>query len=166
MAFGSPETTIVTKGAEGIKLSLKAISDPRLPFLEDTMREAAQILAKEIRVRAPGGIKATVKGGYARHKGALLLATASVSHPGGRPMELGRLTYYRGFKGNNRPGSKRARGSMKKGQAFQPSHGQKPHVYIGIRRGDAAVAAADPQIDELFANAILAEWELTKGGGA
>lgn len=165
MAFGSPQTTVVTKGAEGIKLSLQSLADPRLPFLEETMGEAAKILAGEIRSRAPGGIKAKVKGGYARHKGALLLATASVSHPGGRPMELGRTTYYRGFKGNNRPGSPRAKGSMKRGQAFT-SHGQAERVYIGIRRGDAAVAAAEPQIEELFNNAILAEWERKQGGGA
>jgi len=158
MGFGSPQTTIVTKGAEGIKLSLKSLADPRLPFLEETMGEAAKILGGEIRTRAPGGIKAKVKAGYARHKGALLLATASVSHPGARPMELGRTTYYRGFKGNNRPGSPRPKGSMKRGHAFT-SRGQRERVYIGIRRGDAAVAAAEPQIEELFSNAILAEWE-------
>lgn len=165
MGFGTPQTTVVTSGAEGIKLSLKSLADPRLPFLEETMGEAARILAGEIRVRAPGGIKATVRGGYARHKGALLLATASVSHPGGRPMELGRTKYYRGFKGNNRPGSPRAKGSMKAGQEFH-AKGQAERTYIGIRRGDAAVAAAEPQVEELFAKAILAEWERKQGGGA
>ena len=129
------------------------------------MGDAAKILAVEIRARARGGIKAKVRGGYARHKGNLLLATASVSHPGGRPMEFGRTTYYRGFKGNNRPGSPRAKGSMKRGRAFT-TRGQRERVYIGIKRGDAAVGAAEPQIEELFSKAILAEWERKQGGGA
>lgn len=151
--------SIDTTGAKGIKLGLQALAHPKLPFLEETIGQAAKIFSGEIRSRARGGIAQKVKGGYARHKGAQLMATVSVSHPGGRSMEFGRIHYYRKFKGNNRPGSPRPKGSMKQGQKFSVARGQRERVFIGIRKGDAAIGAAQPRVEELFANAILAEWE-------
>lgn len=150
--------SIETDGVKGIKLGLQALSHPKLPFLEDTIEQAAHIFSGEIRSRAKGGIKGKVKGGYVRHKGGQILATVTVTHPGARSMEFGRQRYYRKFKGNNRPGSKRKKGSMKAGQAFT-SKGQRERVFVGIRRGDAAIAASQARVEELMANAILAEWE-------
>lgn len=153
------------EGDRGIKLGLEALAHPKMPFLEDTLRQAAQIFGDEVRKRAPGGIKKTVRAGYVRSKGNMILATVSVSHPGGRPLELGRHVYYRGFHGNNRPGSPRAKGSMKRGRAFQSFPGERAKPYIGIRKGDAAIAASQERVTQLFNEAVLAEWEKTHTGG-
>lgn len=156
---------IDTTGANGIRLGLKVLAHPKLPFLHDTMEQAARIFGNEIQARAPGGIARKVRAGYVREKSGQILATVSVSHPGGRSREFGRVHYYKGFKGNNRPGSKRAKGAMKRGQVFKATRGQREKVFIGIRRGDAAIGASEARVTELMNNAILAEWE-RQGKGA
>lgn len=158
----APAITIETDGVKGIKLGLQALAHPKLPFLQDTIEQAARILGGEVRARAIGGIKQTVRAGYVRNKGPQILATVSVTHAGARSAEFGRQHYYRGFKGNNRPGSPRTAGSMKRGQKFV-SRGQAEKPFVGVRRGDAAIAAANAKVEELMANAILAEWEKTHG---
>lgn len=151
-------------GARELQLKLAAFANPKLPFLESTMRQAADIFTSEIRQRAVGGIKAKAKGGYVRHKGGQILATVTVTHPGARSAEFGRTTYYGGFKGNNRPGSKRARGSMKQGYELPHVRGQAERVFVGIRRGDAAIAASQARVEKLFVDAVMAAWEQKQGG--
>lgn len=154
------EVQVRTAGILGVKLGLSALLNPKLPFLEPVMVKSARILADEVRARAKGGIRASVRGGYFRRVGAQLHATVSVSHPGSRSMEFGRQRYYRGMVGNNRPGSKRERGSVKRtGRKFISPRGQASRPFIGIKHGDAAIGASKVRIEELLAAEILAEWE-------
>lgn len=61
--------------------------------------------------------------------------------------------------GNNRPGSKRKKGVMKRQFRFRAAAGQKPKPYLGVVKGNAAIGAVQDQVREKLETAIRKEWD-------
>ncbi len=67
--------------------------------------------------------------------------------------------------GNNRPGSKRAKGSMKRQWRFRvpEGEGQRARPYLGVIKGDAAIGAVKDEVEDLLTKAIRDEWDRITG---
>lgn len=61
--------------------------------------------------------------------------------------------------GNNRPGSKRAKGSMKRQFRFRSDRGQKAKPYLGVIHGNAAIGAVKDQVERKLTDAVRKEWD-------
>jgi hypothetical protein len=65
--------------------------------------------------------------------------------------------------GNNRPGSKRAKGIMKRQEKFRGSPGQRARPYLGVIKGNAAIGAVTDDVTHLLSQAIRDEWDRITG---
>lgn len=169
--------SVQLEGAGTLQKALRILAEPDAPYLRDGLEKAGHVLAGEVSSRAPGGIARTVSFVGIRGNAANLRAVISVKHPGARPMEFGRVWYYRKASrkgapegiGNNRAGSKRGRGSMKKQYRYHVAagRGQKARPYMGIVDGGGAIAASAERVRKILSDAIEREWDrVTAGGGS
>ena len=159
-------------GATQLKRAFKVLGEKDAPFLREALIEAGHILEREAESRAPGGIARGVSFAGVKGVGGTLRAVVSIKHPGARSMEFGRIWYYRqagngvSGMGNNRPGSKRGKGSVKaKAVKVRVSPGQKARPYLGVKDGNAAIAASKSRVVALLNDAFEREWERIGGEG-
>lgn len=162
-------------GAGTLQKALRVLAEPDAPFLREGLEKAGQVLAGEVGRRAPGGIARTVSFVGVKGNAANLRALISVRHPGARSMEFGRVWYYRKASrssapagiGNNRPGSKRARSSMKRQFKFRADPGQRAKPFMGVKDGDGAIGASQERVKAILSDAIEKQWNrITSGGPA
>jgi len=76
---------------------------------------------------------------------------------------LGQLAAGEGI-GNNRPGSKRKKGSMVAlMHRYKVAKGQAAKPYLGIVHGNAAIGAVGDDVSKLLTQAIRDEWDRITG---
>lgn len=141
--------SIQVTGATKLQKALRILAEPDAPFLRAAMTDAGQMLDNAASSRGKGGIGSAVQFAGVSGKSNGLRALIKVKHPGAKAMEFGRTKYYRGYTGRR----------QRSGQQFRSRPGQKANPYIGIVKGDAAIAAVGPQIRRLFTEAIDREWD-------
>ena len=166
---GNASWGIEVHGTKELRRAFKVLGEKEAPFLRKALDEAGHILESEAAKRAPGGIAAGVGFAGVKGVGAAVRAVIRIKHPGARSMEFGRVWYYRSAigAGNNRTGSKRAKGSIKsKGHKARASRGQAARPYLGIIGGDQAIAASHDRVAELLTEAYVKEWERLIAGGS
>lgn len=164
---------IEVTGTNELRRAFKTLGEKDAPFLRDALDKAGRILESEAAKRAPGGIASGVGFAGVKGVGASIRAVVRIKHPGARSMEFGRVWYYRkagtgvaGI-GNNRPGSKRAKGSIKtKSNRNRVGGGQKARPFLGIIEGDQAISASHDRVANLLTDAYAAEWDRIGKGGA
>lgn len=139
----SPDTAKLQK-------ALRILAEPEAPYLTNAMERAGQTLARASRSHAQGGIASAVQFAGVKGKAWGLRATVTVKHPGAKPMEFGRQTYYRGFTGRRMKAT---------GTPFKAGRGgQKAQPFIGIVQGDAALGVVEDDVRRILADGIAAEW--------
>lgn len=146
-------------GVTNLKRALRVLAEPDAPFLRSALEESGQLLRAAAARRAPGRIAAAVRFTGVKGKGAGLRATIDVRHPGARSMEFGREMYYRGFTGRQQKAT---------GRKFRvgPGRGQPARPYLGVIKGNAAIAEVEDRVRQLLAEAFEREWErIAVGGG-
>lgn len=140
----------VTKDTLRLQKALRVLAEPEAPYLRNGLDRAGRLLERATESRAKGGIAATVAFAGVKGKSYGLRATVVVKHPGAKAREFGRQTYYRGFTGRRMKAT---------GTAFKAGRGgQKAKPFVGIVKGDQAIGAVQPQVREILADAIAAEW--------
>lgn len=158
------------KSVTRLKHALEVLGESEAPFLREALDDVGQKFAGEIRQRAPGSMASKVDYVGVRGEGVALRASGWDRHPGAKSMEFGRKLYWHGGHGNNRPGSMRRKGSLKKGASKGPSRsgpGQAARPFIGIIGNTQAIAAVQPYARARLRVAINREWtRLAAGGGA
>ena len=172
---GSAKWSVQIDGAGTLQKALRVLAEPDAPFLREGLEKAGHVLAGEASSRAPGGIARSVSFVGIKGNASNLRAVVSIKHAGARSMEFGRVWYYRKAErkgpagiGNNRPGSKRGRGSMKKQWRFRvpAGHGQQARPYLGIINGGGAIGASQDKVREILSDAIEREWNRITSGGS
>lgn len=148
---------IPDKEVTKLKRALKLLGETDAEYLRDAMDKAGEIITEEVARRAPGSMRGRVAFGGVKGVGGNVRAVGQVTHPGAKSMEFGRVFYYRGFQGNNRPGSPRT--SMKSGTKFRAARGQRAKPFIGIVNGDQAMAAARPRVVPVILAGIAKQWD-------
>lgn len=164
---------IEVHGTKELRKAFRVLGEKEAPFLRAALDEAGRILEGEAAQRAPGGISGGVGFAGVKGVGASVRAVVRVKHPGARSTEFGRVWYYRkagtgvaGI-GNNRPGSKRAKGSIKgKSNKVRVGRGQAARPFLGIINGDQAIAASHDRVATLLTDAYVKEWERLLAGGS
>lgn len=158
--------SVEVTGTTQLKRAFRVLAEPDAPFLREALAAAGRILEHEAASRAPGGIAKGIGFSGVRGVGASLRAVISIKHPGARSMEFGRVWYYHQVgagvsgMGNNRPGSKRVKGSMKtKGTKYRASPGQKAKPFLGVKDGGHAIGASKDRVVALIGEAFEREWE-------
>lgn len=151
MAGGSVTWGVQVEGAGALKRALSVLGETEAPFLRVALEDSGQLLEDAATRRARGGIGRGVMFTGVKGKGSGLRATVRVKHPGARSMEFGRFNYYQGYTGR----------SVKSGRKFQvpAGRGQKPRPFLGIVKGDAAIAEVKGPIEEKLKRAISGEWD-------
>jgi len=152
---GAATVSIEVHGVKSLTRVLKALAEDDAPFLRKALEEAGALLEREIESRAPGSMPATVTFRGVTGSAPRLRASIRVKHPGAKSMEFGRSWYYRDFMG---------RAQKATGQRFRASPGQRPKPFIGIIKGDAAVGAVRPRLEQIINEAIEAEWHRLGAG--
>ena len=147
---------IEVRGAKSLHKALQILQETDAPFLREALETSGNLLRSEAAQRAPAGIAQTVAFVGVKGKGAQLRALIRVKHPGGKSMEFGRQYYYRGYRG---------RQMKMTGQRFKAAKGQKAKPYLGIIKGDAAIAAARDKVETLILDAFEKEWIRIAGEG-
>ncbi len=140
----------VSQDTARLQKALRVLAEPEAPYLTNAMDRAGRLLERASESRAKGGIAAKIEFAGVKGKPYGLRATVVVKHPGAKPMEFGRQTYYRGFTDRRMKAT---------GTPFKAGRGgQKADPYIGIVNGDAALGAVGGQVREIIAEGISAEW--------
>lgn len=139
------------KTAGNLNKALRVLAEPDAPHLREALAEGGQLLASATRTRAMGRIAGSVMFAGVKGKAHTLRATVTVKHPGAKPAEFGRQTYYRGFTNRRQKAT---------GTPFKAGRGgQKAQPYVGIVKGDAALGAVGPQVRTILERSIAQEWE-------
>lgn len=143
---------IQIEGAGALKKALRVLGETEAPFLKAALDESGKLLEDAAARRAKGGIAGGVSFRGVRGKGGGLRAVVNIKHPGARSMEFGRFNYYRGFRG---------RDVKTTGHKFHvgPGKGQRPQPFLGIVKGDAAIAEVQQPVTEKLQKAFADEWE-------
>lgn len=152
---------IYLEGSKSLARAMRVLGDQDAPFLKDALVKSNNLLAAEIRSRATGGLANSVHIIGLKGEGSArgLRAVVQVRHPGSRSVEFGRVKYYTDFTGgNNRPGSKRKKGSIRRTGTLVTRRGQRPRTYVGIKHGSHAIGATAPEISKILSEAIDKEW--------
>lgn len=144
------------KTAGNLSKALRVLAEPDAPHLREALEEGGQMLAGATRSRAKGRIAGSVQFAGVKGKAHLMRATVVVKHPGAKPAEFGRQTYYRGFTGRRQKAT---------GTPFKAGRGgQKAQPFVGIVKGGAALGAVEPRVRQLLTSAVSKEWDRLGGG--
>lgn len=143
---------VEVSGFAALKMQMKALEEMDAPEIAAALGRASSIADREVRGRARGSMTGLVTTKPGKKLGAAIVLGV-VKHPGAKAMEFGRTQYYRGFTGR----------SQKSGTKFKASRGQKARPFVGIKKGDAAMAAMKGPIERELVAGVKAVWNRRAG---
>lgn len=141
---------IDVEGVTELSRALRVLAEPDAPYLREALAESGRELEHAAERRTHPSIASTIDFAGVKGTRAGLRAVVRIKHPGGRSMEFGRQFYYRDFTGRQQRAT---------GRRFRSSPGQRAKPYLGIVKGDAAIAETAGSIAKRLGAAIEREWE-------
>lgn len=147
---------IQVEGQKELSRALRVLQEKEAPFLKAALEDGAMLLRDAARRHAKPSIAASIEFVGVRGRAGAIRAIVNTKHPAGRSHEFGRVWYYRGYSG------RRMRAT---GQPFRSERGQKPEPYLGIVKGNGAVADTQDEIKRGIERAFVLEWERIAAGG-
>jgi hypothetical protein len=142
------------KSLDRLQRALEVLGEDKATWLREAWDEVGREFAGAVRQRAPGGIRGTVVYKGLSNSGSVggIKARGTVTHPGARSMEFGRVWYAQGFK---RPaGAKHIVGGSK--TAHSP--GQRARPFLGVMDSGGATADVAPLARARLEAAAVAMW--------
>ena len=143
-------------GVTELRKALRVLAERDAPYLRAALEESGRELEHAAERRTHASIASTIDFAGVKGTGTGLRAVVRIRHPGGRSREFGRSFYYRDYTGRQQRAT---------GRRFRSSPGQRAEPYLGIVRGDAAIAEVAGSIERRLGAAINAEWERIGAGG-
>lgn len=162
----SIRTVRTSNKSVAVQIELEGVKELRAIFrklgMEDAahLRKALERVGKELlfpAVRAAAGSVSSAFGSSVvnegvKGKGASLRAVVAVTHPGAKPMEFGRVWYYRGFRGRQM----KATGIR---YNVGPGRGQQARPYLGIIKGGGVAVGIGGEAAQIIEDGIEQEFE-------
>lgn len=145
---------IETQGVRELKAVFKQLGREDAPFLKDALRKVGYRLffaTHRAAASAADSFADSVVNEGVKGKGINLRAVVAVTHEGAKPMEFGRVWYYRAY-------TKR---QMKSGIRFRvgDGKGQQARPYLGIIKGTGVALEVKDDAVNLIEKAVEDEFE-------
>jgi|GEM_PF-4667904 len=186
---------VQVEGAAQLKRAMAVLAQPDTPYLKAGLAEAGELVALVARNLASRRISGTIAFVGVTGAGTQMKAVVESNHPMAKSVEFGRRYYYRkatavavkgsqrgrrthgaskkgfgSYIGNNQPGFKRGKGSMRNQERYVSAKGLKARPYLGIAylrkpSGPGAIHGTFPKVQKILTAAIEKEWQRLATGG-
>lgn len=155
---GTPSWGVQTEGVADVQRALRVLAETDAPFVRAALTRSGFMLRAAAARYAKGSIASKIEFTGIKGKGGALRAIVQTNHPGARSHEFGRIWFYEGYTG---------RAVKKTGRRVRRDapRGQRPEPFLGIIKGDRAIADVKEPVTELLTQAFVDEFERIGNGG-
>ena len=153
---GTSTWAIETSGVADVTRAMRILAETDAPFVRAALGKSGELLRNAAIKHTHPSIASKLEFVGVQGKAGSLRAVVRTKHAGARSREFGRKWYYRGYNGR----------AMKSGQRFKVAEGrgQKAQPFLGVIKGDKAVADVKPEVERLLTQAFEDEFERIANG--